>query len=289
MTMRILVFGEVLWDVFGDKRVIGGAPFNFAAHCARLGAETYLVSAVGNDKAGADAANEIRAHGIDGRYTAVIDRPTGICEVTLTEGHPEYDLKSGTAYDYIPCPDTDVVFDALYFGSLALRGEESRRSLLELSAKASAAERFCDINVRQDFCTDEIISICLSNATVLKFSREEAGIFGCGSDHTLAAERILKDFPKIHTVLVTLDTDGAMAFTRSGRYYAPAERVTPVSSVGAGDSFSAAYLVNRLSGAEIGESLSRACALAGYVVTQLGAVPDYPAELINRIYPNGGK
>ena len=50
--MRILSFGEILWDVFPTEKKIGGAPFNFAAHAARLGAESYMVSAVGSDENG---------------------------------------------------------------------------------------------------------------------------------------------------------------------------------------------------------------------------------------------
>ena len=42
-----LCFGEILFDVFGDDRCIGGAPFNFAAHFAQLGGEAVMVSAVG--------------------------------------------------------------------------------------------------------------------------------------------------------------------------------------------------------------------------------------------------
>ena len=51
--MKILAFGEILWDIFlsADGKVtdkkIGGAPFNFAAHCSKNGADAFLVSAVG--------------------------------------------------------------------------------------------------------------------------------------------------------------------------------------------------------------------------------------------------
>ena len=34
-------FGEVLWDKFGNTREIGGAPFNFCAHLAKLGINSY--------------------------------------------------------------------------------------------------------------------------------------------------------------------------------------------------------------------------------------------------------
>ena len=63
--MRILSFGEILWDMFPDEKKIGGAPFNFAAHAARLGAESYMVSAVGNDENGRYVLSQLQIHGIN--------------------------------------------------------------------------------------------------------------------------------------------------------------------------------------------------------------------------------
>ena len=56
--MKLIVFGEILWDVFGDEKKIGGAPFNFAAHCTKLGMDVDIVSAVGNDELGNRAIPE---------------------------------------------------------------------------------------------------------------------------------------------------------------------------------------------------------------------------------------
>ena len=36
-TVKYLVFGEIIWDVYPDKRVIGGAPFNFSANVSLMG------------------------------------------------------------------------------------------------------------------------------------------------------------------------------------------------------------------------------------------------------------
>ena len=52
---KILAFGEIIWDIFPDKKCIGGAPFNFLAHSVKQGATAYLVSAVGKDEIGKDA------------------------------------------------------------------------------------------------------------------------------------------------------------------------------------------------------------------------------------------
>ena len=64
MSIRVVAFGEILWDIFDEKKVIGGAPFNFAAHLASLGAESYIVSSLGNDENGRDAIAEAKAKGI---------------------------------------------------------------------------------------------------------------------------------------------------------------------------------------------------------------------------------
>ena len=104
MAAKILVFGELLYDRFGEKAEIGGAPFNFAAHMASLGERVDFVSAVGDDELGGAALEELEKKKVGTAYTAVLPKPTGFCRVTLLEGTPSYDLAQGVAYDYIPAP-----------------------------------------------------------------------------------------------------------------------------------------------------------------------------------------
>jgi len=285
--MKILSFGEILFDIFDGKRVIGGAPLNFAAHCARLGAESDMVSAVGKDKEGKEAIDIVKSLGIGTDYIETIKKiPTGYCEVTLDgEGNPSYYLAPDVSYDNIPCPKRiKEEYDALYFGTLALRDEKSRESLIKLARTVKAKEKFCDINIRQDYCTSDILEECLKTATILKLSREEMEVFG--KDSLIAtAEYILSVYGNIHTVIITMDADGACCFTRKGRAFARCPEAEVVSAVGAGDSFSAAFLVNYLAGEKVQTCLNRACVLGSYVVTQLGAVPEYPDELTSKIKP----
>lgn len=285
--MKILAFGEILWDIFGGEKKIGGAPLNFISHCALLGAETDIVSAVGKDALGKEALEAVKAFGVGTDYVEVIKKmPTGYCEVTLdADGVPSYDLVTDVAYDNIPCPKKiKDTYDALYFGSLALRDARSMSGLSKLLSKRVAKEVFCDINVRQDYCTSEILEFCLKNANILKFSREEMDIFGKGSI-IATAEYLLNVYTNIHTVVITLDSDGACCFTRKGRWFAKCPEAEVVSTVGAGDSFSAAFVVNYLAGEKASVCLNRACTLGSYVVTQLGAIPQYPDELKAQIKP----
>ena len=58
--MKILSFGDIIWDVYPDKACIGGALLNFSAHVKKSGAESYLMSAVGNDPLGEDALKKLK-------------------------------------------------------------------------------------------------------------------------------------------------------------------------------------------------------------------------------------
>ncbi len=287
--VKLAVFGEVLWDIFGEERTIGGAPFNFAAHSARLGADVDFISAVGADENGAAALEAARGFGINTENVAVIDAPTGYCKVTLADGKPTYDLVRGVAFDMIPPPKTAFDADALYFGTLAARGEASRKTLDALLARCFG-EVFFDINIRQNYYTDELIDTALSHATILKLSREEMGALSLGGDVREVCRRTAEKYKNLRLVIMTLDRDGALIYDARGEfagkfYESPVPTSKAVSTVGAGDSFSACFLVNYVSKESVETSLSRAVMLSDYVVTQLGAVPQLPPELYTQIVP----
>ena len=280
--MKILSFGEILWDIFPEEKKIGGAHFNFAAHCARLGAESYMVSCVGSDENGNDALLEADRLGIKRDYIAV-DRKykTGYCAVTLNDGKPEYDLVRDVAYDHIPCVCPRGKFDALYMGTLAMRSADSRRSFEKLIKYVETKEVFFDVNFRGDFYTRELVNSLLKETTILKISDEEISFFGA-RDHINVLLDIAKNNPKLKYICLTLGKDGALVFDCRNRniLYSDKPKGKVVSTVGAGDSFAACFLSSLLSGYKVEQCLDRAVALSDFVVTQLGAVPDYDPKTL---------
>lgn len=287
--MKILAFGEILWDIFISdneteaNRKIGGAPFNFAAHCAKNGAEAFLVSAVGKDKNGYDALEEARRLGIKTDYIATLPQyETGYCKVTLNNGMPNYDLVSNVAYDHIPKPNLQPEFDAVYMGTLAMRKSDSKSSFDKIIAEAKANEVLLDVNLRGDFYSKALVEELLSHTTVLKVSREEIPLFGEGEPKEIC-KGIAHRFPKLKYICVTLGKDGAFVLDCKGQVFYNSEKPKSkaISTVGAGDSFAAAFLVSLLSGYPPEISLRRAVALSDFVVTELGAVPNYD---INEVF-----
>ncbi len=66
--MKILAVGEIIFDIFDGEAEIGGAPLNFCAHCAACGAESAIISAVGNDALAWVAIEKLREFGVNTEY-----------------------------------------------------------------------------------------------------------------------------------------------------------------------------------------------------------------------------
>ena len=262
--MKILSFGEIIWDVYHDRRALGGAPLNFAIHCAARGGEAFMVSAVGDDRLGREALDAIKSKKVSTEYIFKNSRPTGRCDVTLDENKvPSYSLMRDTAYDCIEMTDGDIAaisaagFDAVCFGTLIQRSPISRATLKKLIESVGFETVFCDVNLRKGNYDTESTLFCLESANVLKISLEEApeltdmGLYPSpGSDTPRAlSDTLFTRFEKLNTVLLTDGENGAYSIDRGEEIiFMPAKKVTVVSTVGAGDSFGAAWLVSRFSG-----------------------------------------
>ena len=284
--MKLISFGEVLWDVYPTDKFIGGAPLNFAAHFAKCGGESFMLSSVGNDDLGKDtlkAVNELKVN-TDFVYVSN-EKETGKCLVTLNEkGIPSYNLLSDTAYDNIKAVDGLNIndFDVFYFGSLALRSENNF-SLVKKLSKEFEGEIFVDINIRPPHFSAETVKFALETATMIKISDEELPTVTklvldeetCSPE--LAADKLRENFKNLKLIIITLGEKGSMAFkTSSGQvYFEKAQKVEVASTVGAGDSFAATFLYEFLKGSEIKTCLKNAAKVSGFVVSQNGAVPHY--------------
>lgn len=283
--MKILSFGEILFDVYGDSANLGGAPLNFCAHAVRAGAEASMLSAVGNDDFGSNALSQVAGYGIDTRHTAVLsDKMTGKCLVTLNEqGVPSYNLLEDVAYDHIPVPQLNgESFDVFYFGTLALRSDDNRNTVETLLSRNVAKDVFVDINIRPPFYSDESILLALKHATLLKISDEELPvvakvILGEGEHDPESVIFAIKErFSNVKLLILTCGAEGSVAYDmKTGEVSrCDAVKTKVVSTVGAGDSFCATFIVNYLQGVDTMTALQKASRISAWVVSQEGAIPD---------------
>lgn len=269
----VLAFGEVLWDVIGGDAHIGGAPFNFAAHARLCGLRAALVSSLGLDELGERARREIAALGVADRFVFTHRTlPTGTVAVTLADGIPSYEIKRPVAWDEIAFPEgcaRPAVPRALYFGTLAQRSPVSAATLAKLVREFPGALTFFDVNLRQNFWSHGLVEEGLAFTDILKANDEEMETLG------LEPVVLFARHPRLKIVIETRGKDGCRVTPRDGKTFSsPAVEAGPVvDTVGAGDSFSAAFLAAVLDGASLREAAGAGNRRAGQVAARAGAVP----------------
>lgn len=286
---RCVGLGEVLWDVLPTGRQLGGAPANFACHCAALGAEATVVSRVGPDAAGRDLLARLREQGLP---TDAVEldplAPTGAVTVALdADGHAHYTIHEGVAWDFLagePAAQAAVAAaDALCFGSLAQRTTAARTSidrLLRLSRPD--ALRVFDLNLRQHYHTREIITASLDHANALKLNETELPVlrdlFALPTDDRAALAALAARF-ELRAVIFTRGARGCLAAVDGAWLDHPGRPVSVADTVGAGDSFTAAFTLGLLRGWPLATIVARAIEVSAYVCTQPGATPKLPGDL----------
>ncbi len=282
--MKILAIGEIIFDIFDGEAEIGGAPLNFCAHCAALGEETALVSAVGDDSCGKIALEKLDEFGVKTDFIGKSSLPTGKCIVTVKNGSPEYDVIRPSAYDDVAA-DTDKISgygaDVFAFGTLIQREEKSRKAVKDILENCSFKTVFCDVNLRKDCYDEESCRICLENASILKISGEEEpllaefALYESGETPEEKAKAICKAYPNVELVLYTMAENGSFVYSeKDGRgVYIPAEKTELVSGVGAGDSYSAAFLNEYFRSRNIEAAGKAGAKRSAFVVAHREAVP----------------
>ncbi len=284
--MKIIVFGEIIWDICGNNRTIGGAPFNFAANLGYLGDTAYLVTAVGRDDLGKEALRCMDKYSAGRDLVQINGYDTGRCTVTLDENRiPCYQVATDAAYDHITFDGTlsekvkAIDPDALYFGTLSQRGA-SREALKKLIEAYSFREIFCDINIREGCCDAESTRRCLETATILKISEEEAHYL---FEYKLVSEgekdlekQLAETYPNLKQILFTMGKKGSRVYDASERRYYESgipRETKVVSTVGAGDCYGATYFHYYMSGASVQEAIDEATKQSSMVVASSSAFP----------------
>ncbi|MFR2070782.1 MAG: carbohydrate kinase family protein [Bacteroides nordii] len=294
MNNIIVGMGEALWDVLPEGKKIGGAPANFAYHVSQFGFDSRVVSAVGNDALGDEILEVFKEKQLK-HQLQVVNYPTGTVQVTLdSAGIPLYEIKEGVAWDNIPFTDDlkrlALSTRAFCFGSLAQRNEVSRTSInrfLDAMPDGDEQLKIFDINLRQGFYTKEIIRESCQRCNVLKINDEElvaiSRMFGYPGIDLQDKCWILLAKYNLKMLILTCGTNGSYVFTPGVVSFQETPRVPVADTVGAGDSFTAAFCASLLKGKSVPEAHKLAVEVSAYVCTQSGAMPELPQVLKDRL------
>lgn len=233
----------------------GGSVFNVAIALARLGVRTGFLSGMSRDFFGDSLTDALHRSNVDTGLCMFSDRPTTLAFVSLTDGHARYAFfDEGSAgrmllAEDLPALPADVT--ALHFGSISLVAEPCGSTYETLMRNESPLRvTSLDPNIRPSLIKSREgylarLDRLVEMADVVKLSDDDLA--------WLAPEASFEDFAAgwlekgAKVVILTRGADGATAVTRTIAVSVPAVRVTVADTIGAGDTFSAAFLA-RLEG-----------------------------------------
>lgn len=283
----VVLFGEVLADVFPDRTVLGGAPFNVARHLKAFGQNPVLITRLGRDALADEvldvmSRNEMETLGVQ----CDNNHPTGRVRVHMKGGTHSFEILPEQAYDFIhPAVVRMIALSVnpklIYFGTLAQRKEISRRALKSLLCSTSAT-KFLDINLRAPWFDAKLLKQSLQYADTVKLNAEElamlAEMFGLQHNEPQGRAMELMNQFGLEQVVVTCGQDGAWQLNRNGKKVEAGVKdraVRLMDTVGAGDGFASVCILGKLLRWPASQTLERANAFAAAICEIRGAIPEH--------------
>ena len=289
MNDLVVGMGEALWDVLPEGKKIGGAPANFAYHVSQFGLPSCVVSAVGDDDLGREIIENFTAKGLK-QLIADVPYPTGTVQVEIDQsGVPQYEIKENVAWDNIPYTERLESLaertTAVCFGSLAQRNVVSRNTINRFLDVVSRNEEnliVFDVNLRQGFYNKEILCNSMKRCNILKINDEElvtvSRMFGYPGIDLQDKCWILLGKYNLKMLILTCGINGSYVFTPGNVSFQPTPKVEVADTVGAGDSYTAAFISSVLKGKSVLEAHSLAVRTSAFVCTEKGAMPTLPTQ-----------
>lgn len=282
-TFNIIGIGEILWDILPNGKHLGGAPANFAYISKQLGNNGIVLSRVGNDEFGKEILSELKLKNISTDLIQIAaENPTGIVKVRLENGQPNYEIVENVAWDFLEFTENwnNVAerCDAVCFGSLAQRGKISRETIRKFVEKTKGLRIF-DVNLRQNYFSNEILHESFRLANIVKLNHEELPIISEifeieGAKLIEKAEKLLLEFD-LKMICVTRGGNGSLLITQDAVSEHKGLKIKIADTIGAGDSFTAGMTHGILRDWTLEKINDFANKVGAFVASNTGAMPDF--------------
>ena len=279
----VTAIGEILFDVYPTSKALGGAPINFLFHIFKLTGQGTIVSRVGHDVLGESVRSFLIDNGIPISFIQDDHKnPTGVTNVMLDKQKiPTFKIDTDRAYDFIEnSSELQTLIadktDCLYFGSLAQRSDVSRSTIQSLFGKN--IKYFCDLNIRQNFYSEDIIIRSLKSTDVLKVNIDELELLnklliGNEFDMIQTSFELMSKY-NIDLMAITKGAGGATLIKDEKTDHYKLEAKEVADTLGAGDAFASILCVGYLYNWELPMINKTANEFAGEICKLKGALPD---------------
>ncbi len=292
---NIVGIGEILWDIFPEEKKLGGAPTNFAYYAKCLEQNGIIASRVGSDPLGKEILQSVESLNLDRTYIQSDSiYPTGTVDVKLDKtGQPSYIINKEAAWDFLILDNSlkklAADADAVCFGTLAQRSSKSENTISKfLKLTGSKTIKIFDINLRQNFYSGRIIRQLLKNTTILKLNSNELEILKnllgySDNDNEINLCKKIMSENNLELLCLTKGDKGSLILDRSDYFIHKGYKVEIADTVGAGDAFTAAMIVQYVKGKTLKEISNAANKLGSWVSSQSGATPILNEKILKNI------
>ena len=267
MGNKIVAFGEVVWDILPNGKVLGGTPSNMVFRCNSFGEEGFLLSRIGNDKLGHAALQRLKELDIsDENIQFDSEFPTGTVHVTFDENdEPVFNVTIDVAFDHIEFSAEALKLarnaDCLFFGLLAQRYGISKNTIRELIKESPDSIKFFDLKLVEHFFNSKVVEKLLLNSDIVRLKEKEIPFISKelgmdGNNLEYFGEQLCQKF-NLDLVLVTRGQSGVFAFEKDkGPFLDSGYDIKVKDKIGSGMAFSAGFIHYYLNGKSIQEALN---------------------------------
>jgi len=287
----LICFGELLWDIFPNGKVIGGAPYNITNRATALGLKTSVITSIGNDELGDEILNLIKKNNVDTSFIQTHETlPTSEVRIKVGQGgEPTYDIIRPVAWDDVHINDEIIsavkASQSFVYSSLGLRDHRSCDALFSLLPYAQF--KICDINLRDGHYKKETILRMLRHADVLRTNEHELEVISSwlglqGLDRKEQMKKISTHYD-YKFVLSSLGEHGAVCLQGDNFYTQPVYKVDVVDTVGAGDAFLASFIYSYLHGRDLPACLRMGCVVGALTASKKGGTPKITNEELDEM------
>lgn len=282
MRKKIVAFGEVVWDILPQDKILGGTPSNMVFRCNSFGEEGHLLSRVGDDELGNLALQRLKELGISTSNVQIDSEfPTGTVSISFDENQePVFNVTPDVAFDHIEFSTEALKLvrnaDCLFFGLLPQRFGISKNTIRELIKESPASIKFFDLKLFKHFFNVTVVEYLLQAAHIVRIKEKEIDFLIGALDLQQGkleqfGEQLAKKY-NIDLILITRGANGVFAFHKDkGAFFDSGYVVEMKDNIGSGMALAAGFLHFYLNGKSLQEALNFGNAAGALNTTLVGA------------------
>ena len=300
----VFTIGELLVDMISNDyddnfdcsqytKCFGGSPANIAMNIKRLGGNSALSSAVGNDGLGDFLINHLKNNNIDTRYISKVDNSTSMVLVSKSKTTPVPIFYRGADYNLQYDDNIEYALKnckIVHFSCWPISQKNSRQTIEKVIDKAKENNiligfdpNYHEMIWEKNHNGLEYIKNIISKVDIIKPSEVDAErIFGCDTP-----ENQVKKFIDLGAklVIMTLGKDGAIVTNGDETLTFKTFATEIVDTTGAGDAFWSGFYTGLTKSYSLKDSLNLGFATSAFKLNHVGAIANLPTiEEIKDIY-----